>query len=67
MWRQQHVVGHSSFTNVENFHPDICINDPDVHKVTYKQPIQDITLINIHCQIFGGFNAKSNAWITQRK
>lgn len=23
MWRQQHVVGHHSFTNVDNYDPDI--------------------------------------------
>jgi hypothetical protein len=25
MWKQQHVVGHHSFTNVENFDPDISM------------------------------------------
>lgn len=40
MWRQQHVVGHHSFTNVENYDPDIRVKDPDVRRVTYKQPIQ---------------------------
>lgn len=41
MWRQQHVVGHHSFTNVENYDPDIRVKDPDVRRVTYKQPIKD--------------------------
>lgn len=40
MWRQQHVVGHHSFTNVENYDPDIRVKDPDVRRVTYKQPIK---------------------------
>ncbi len=40
MWRQQHVVGHHAFTNVEDVDPDIRVSDPDVRRVTPKQPWQ---------------------------
>lgn len=40
MWRQQHVVGHHSFTNVDNYDPDIRVKDPDLRRVTSQQPIQ---------------------------
>lgn len=38
MWRQQHVVGHHSFTNVNGYDPDIRVNDPDLRRVTSEQP-----------------------------
>lgn len=40
MWRQQHVVGHHAYTNVEDLDPDIRVNDPDVRRVTPAQPYQ---------------------------
>ncbi|CAK9190309.1 unnamed protein product [Sphagnum jensenii] len=40
MWRQQHVVGHHSFTNVDHYDPDIRVKDPDVRRVTSEQPGQ---------------------------
>lgn len=40
MWRQQHVVGHHAYTNVEDVDPDIRVSDPDVRRVTPKQPWQ---------------------------
>ncbi|KAK9809846.1 hypothetical protein WJX72_000310 [[Myrmecia] bisecta] len=40
MWRQQHVVGHHAFTNVEGLDPDIRVKDPDVRRVTQFQPKQ---------------------------
>ncbi|KAG0568065.1 hypothetical protein KC19_7G183900 [Ceratodon purpureus] len=40
MWRQQHVVGHHSFTNVDNYDPDIRVKDPDVRRVAVTQPRQ---------------------------
>lgn len=40
MWRQQHVVGHHVHTNVEDKDPDIRVSDPDVRRVTPKQPWQ---------------------------
>ncbi|KAH7425715.1 hypothetical protein KP509_11G067500 [Ceratopteris richardii] len=38
MWRQQHVVGHHSFTNVNGYDPDIRVKDPDLRRVTKDQP-----------------------------
>lgn len=40
MWRQQHVVGHHCFTNVNGYDPDIRVKDPDVRRVTPQQPKQ---------------------------
>eukprot|EP00249_Psilotum_nudum_P001063 c13352_g1_i2 orf=239-1666(+) len=40
MWRHQHVVGHHSFTNVNNYDPDIRVKDPDVRRVSPDQPKQ---------------------------
>lgn len=40
MWRQQHVAGHHVHTNVEDKDPDIRVSDPDVRRVTPKQPWQ---------------------------
>ena len=34
MWRQQHVVGHHAFTNLDAVDPDIRISDSDVRCVT---------------------------------
>ncbi|XP_002988231.2 acyl-lipid (8-3)-desaturase [Selaginella moellendorffii] len=41
MWKYQHVVGHHSFTNVHNYDPDIRVKDPDIRRVTSKQPWHD--------------------------
>ena len=38
MWRQQHVVGHHAFTNVDGMDPDIRVGDRDVRRVTGAQP-----------------------------
>ena len=38
MWRQQHVVGHHAFTNVDGLDPDIRVGERDVRRVTGKQP-----------------------------
>ena len=40
MWKQQHVVGHHAFTNVDGLDPDLRVNDPDVRRVTRHQPHQ---------------------------
>jgi fatty acid desaturase len=40
MWRQQHVVGHHAFTNLDEMDPDIRVKDPDVRRVTQHQPWQ---------------------------
>ena len=38
MWRQQHVVGHHAFTNVDGLDPDIRVSSGDVRRVTAAQP-----------------------------
>lgn len=38
MWRQQHVVGHHAFTNVDGLDPDIRVSGSDVRRVTARQP-----------------------------
>jgi fatty acid desaturase len=38
MWRQQHVVGHHAYTNVEGLDPDIRVGSSDVRRVTGAQP-----------------------------
>nr|ADB81956.1 delta 5 desaturase [Lobosphaera incisa]AEU04699.1 fatty acid delta-5-desaturase [Lobosphaera incisa]AID50177.1 delta-5 fatty acid desaturase [Lobosphaera incisa] len=40
MWRQQHVVGHHAYTNVDGQDPDLRVKDPDVRRVTKFQPQQ---------------------------
>ncbi|CAD7699395.1 unnamed protein product [Ostreobium quekettii] len=40
MWKQQHVVGHHAYTNVDGVDPDIRVKDPDVRRVTHNQPWQ---------------------------
>ena len=48
MWKQQHVVGHHAFTNVESIDPDIrCDEKNDVRRVNYMQP---------HTRFFTGRN-----------
>ena len=37
MWRQQHVVGHHCFTNVDGRDPDIKVDDPDIKKFSPTQ------------------------------
>ena len=38
MWRQQHVVGHHAYTNIEGLDPDIRVSEKDVRRVTPAQP-----------------------------
>ncbi|GMH39558.1 hypothetical protein BSKO_07456 [Bryopsis sp. KO-2023] len=38
LWKQQHVVGHHVYTNVDGLDPDIRVKDPDVRRVTDRQP-----------------------------
>mmetsp|Transcript_25741 Transcript_25741/g.64380 ORF Transcript_25741/g.64380 Transcript_25741/m.64380 type:complete len:485 (-) Transcript_25741:192-1646(-) len=39
MWRQQHVVGHHAYTNVEGIDPDIrCAPEKDIRRVNEHQP-----------------------------
>lgn len=38
MWRQQHVVGHHSFTNVNGYDPDIRVLKPNVWRLTREHP-----------------------------
>ena len=39
MWRQQHVVGHHAYTNVEGVDPDIrCAPEKDIRRVNEYQP-----------------------------
>lgn len=38
MWKQQHVIGHHVYTNVDGLDPDIRVKDPDVRRVTMGQP-----------------------------
>lgn len=40
MWKQQHVVGHHTYTNVDGLDPDIRVKDPDVRRVSRHQPWQ---------------------------
>ena len=34
MWRQQHVVGHHAYTNLDGADPDLRTTDKDVRSVT---------------------------------
>lgn len=38
MWKQQHVVGHHAYTNVEGIDPDIRCSEKDVRRVNEYQP-----------------------------
>ncbi|KAH7314745.1 hypothetical protein KP509_21G018700 [Ceratopteris richardii] len=38
MWRQQHVVGHHAFTNVNGYDPDIRVLKPNVWRLTREHP-----------------------------
>lgn len=38
MWKQQHVVGHHAYTNVDGMDPDIRVGEKDVRRVTKHQP-----------------------------
>jgi len=38
MWKQQHVVGHHAYTNLDGMDPDIRVTDKDVRRVTQHQP-----------------------------
>lgn len=60
MWKQQHVVGHHTYTNVEGLDPDIRVKDPDVRRVSQHQPWQSYQVIfshvfitcDLHCSYF---------------
>ncbi|KAH7294550.1 hypothetical protein KP509_27G006700 [Ceratopteris richardii] len=38
MWRQQHVVGHQAFSNVNGYDPDIRVLKPNVRRLTREHP-----------------------------
>lgn len=51
MWKQQHVIGHHVYTNVEGLDPDIRVKDPDVRRVSQHQPWQSYqagSLLHLH-------------------
>ncbi|KAJ7295899.1 hypothetical protein O6H91_02G125200 [Diphasiastrum complanatum] len=39
MWKQQHVIAHHSFTNVNKYDPDIRANDRDMRRHLYLWPL----------------------------
>lgn len=45
MWKQQHVVGHHTYTNVDGLDPDIRVKDPDVRRVSQHQPWQSYQVL----------------------
>lgn len=49
MWKQQHVVGHHTYTNVEGLDPDIRVKDPDVRRVSQHQPWQSYQASDAAC------------------
>lgn len=49
MWKQQHVVGHHTYTNVEGLDPDIRVKDPDVRRVSQHQPWQSYQASDAVC------------------
>ena len=51
MWKQQHVVGHHTYTNVDGLDPDIRVKDPDVRRVSEHQPWQSYQ-VSIHLSLF---------------
>ena len=53
MWKQQHVVGHHAFTNVESIDPDIrCDEKNDVRRVNYMQRARFFTGRNTYILAF---------------
>ncbi|KAJ7570410.1 hypothetical protein O6H91_01G118800 [Diphasiastrum complanatum] len=38
IWRQQHIIAHHAYTNVNKFDPDIRANDVDIRRVHLEQP-----------------------------
>lgn len=48
MWKQQHVVGHHTYTNVDGLDPDIRVKDPDVRRVSQHQPWQSYQVFFFH-------------------
>ena len=83
MWKQQHVVGHHAFTNVESIDPDIrCDEKNDVRRVNYMQPhaffhrAQHVYLaflyglLSFKSCFFDDFSARKNnkiGWVTVPK
>ena len=83
MWKQQHVVGHHAFTNVEDIDPDIrCDEKNDVRRVNYMQPhaffhkAQHVYLalmyglLSFKSCFFDDFSARKNnkiGWVTVPK
>ena len=49
MWKQQHVVGHHTYTNVDGLDPDIRVKDPDVRRVSQHQPWQSYQVRLHYC------------------
>lgn len=51
MWKQQHVVGHHTYTNVDGLDPDIRVKDPDVRRVSQHQPWQSYQVSLFACML----------------
>ena len=56
MWKQQHVVGHHTYTNVDGLDPDFRVKDPDVRRVSQHQPWQSYQVphLDIATHLFRG-------------
>ncbi len=60
MWKQQHVVGHHTYTNVDGLDPDIRVKDPDVRRVSQHQPWQAYQVsyaVSSICRLFCGWHS----------
>ena len=60
MWKQQHVVGHHTYTNVDGLDPDIRVKDPDVRRVSQHQPWQAYQVLYAVvsvCRLFCGWHS----------
>ena len=60
MWKQQHVVGHHTYTNVDGLDPDIRVKDPDVRRVSQHQPWQAYQVsyaVSLTCRLFCGWRS----------
>ncbi len=49
MWKQQHVVGHHTYTNVDGLDPDIRVKDADVRTTSALASISGVVccLVNL--------------------
>nr|CAQ30478.1 Acyl-CoA dependent delta5-desaturase [Mantoniella squamata] len=75
MWRQQHVVGHHAYTNVEGVDPDIrCAPEKDIRRVNEHQPHESYHPLQ-HVYLFFAYGLLSfkscfaddfNAWASGR-